>query len=213
MTDPLPPLALAALICAIAYLPLTGKPPGRLRSGLKTSAVALLAISAALSGAPPLLSIALALCALGDYLLARETETGFMAGVGAFATGHIAYAALFLSLPGSDPALLFTGLRLVVVIGLIALGLVMARVLGTRAGDLAGPVLAYIPIILGMGFAAATLPALPVLIAALTFIASDFILAVDKFLMPADHPVRRWAGYSVWVLYWGAQFGFYAGLT
>ena len=45
-------------------------------------------------------------CATGDALLSRETETTFMAG--AFAAGHLAYIALFLTHPASDPALKLT---------------------------------------------------------------------------------------------------------
>ncbi len=88
--------AAGAAICAAGYLFLTAQPPGILRSLAKTAAVALLALGGGLAGAPLLLVLALGLCALGDLFLSRDGESAFMAGVGAFAAGHLAYAALFL---------------------------------------------------------------------------------------------------------------------
>ncbi|TMV09538.1 lysoplasmalogenase [Ruegeria sediminis] len=199
-----------AAACALAYLPLTARPAGMIRTLLKTASVALLALLAASQGGPALLVAALALCAVGDALLSRETEGAFMAGIGAFAAGHLAYVALFLTHPDSDPARIFDSPG--VVWTLILLGVVMATLLSQRAGDLRGPVLAYIPIILGMGITVLALPdagslrwALP---AALAFIASDLILATERFLLPPEHPALRLTPYLVWPLYWGAQAGF-----
>ncbi|WP_170330965.1 lysoplasmalogenase family protein [Ruegeria arenilitoris] len=196
-------------ICALAYLPLSPRPVNTLRSLLKTASVALLAAIAFLQAAPHLLVLALALCALGDALLSRETDSTFMAGIAAFAAGHLTYIALFLTHPASDPAMIFD--RPGYFWSLIILGIVAATLLAPRAGDLKGPVLGYIPIILGMGIAVLSLPetsalrwALP---AALAFIASDLILATEKFLLPADHPALKITPYLVWPLYWGAQAG------
>ncbi len=73
-----------AAACALAYLPLSSRPASSLRTFLKTGSVALLAVIAATSGASALLIVALALCALGDALLSRETASTFMAGIGNF---------------------------------------------------------------------------------------------------------------------------------
>lgn len=205
----------AAAACACAYLPLTPCPASTLRSVLKTGSVALLALIAALSGAPALLILALSLCAVGDALLSRETEATFIAGIAAFAAGHLAYIALFLSFPTSDMALILN--KPSYVWTLILLGIVAATLLSPRAGDLKAPVLAYIPMILGMGVAVLALPeigalrwALP---AAAAFIASDLILAAEKFLLPPDHPAQKRAPYAIWPLYWGAQAGFLIAFT
>ena len=210
-------LPLAALACAIAYLPLVARNPGALRSAVKTAAVALLAAAAVTARAPALLILALALCALGDWCLSRPGDRAFMAGIGAFAAGHLAYIALFLSHDLSDPALLAGGWRLGALLALAVLGAAMAARLAPRAGALRGPVLGYIPIILGMGACALTLPAggaialaLP---AALTFIASDLILAWEVFLVRTGHRLRALAPYAVWPLYWGAQAGFLAAFA
>ncbi len=200
----------AAMAVALAYLPLTAQPASFLRSFLKTASVALLALVALLQAGPLLLIVALALCAIGDALLSRETESTFMAGIGAFAAGHLAYILLFLTHPLSEPTRILD--QPSIVWPLLLLGIVMATLLFPRAGELRVPVLAYIPIILGMGVTVLALPdvgalrwALP---AALAFIASDLILATEKFLLPEDHAAQRLTPYFVWPLYWAAQAGF-----
>ncbi|MBQ4824119.1 lysoplasmalogenase [Leisingera sp. HS039] len=206
--------AAGAALCAAGYLGLTAQPLGILRSLAKTAAVALLALGAGLAGAPLLLVLALGLCALGDLFLSRDGESAFMAGVGAFAAGHLAYAALFLTRPDSDPGRLMHMPAALIAAGLLVLGLIMTQVLAPRAGALKGPVLAYIPIILGMGAAALTLPfGTWVLAAACAFMLSDMILAAETFVLSAEHPLRRITPYAVWVLYWGAQAGFLAAFS
>ncbi len=202
-------LFLIAAACALAYLPMTPKPASGLRSVLKTLSVAILAAIAALQGAPLLLVAALSFCAVGDALLSRDSDATFRAGIGAFAAGHLAYIALFLSHPSSETALIFD--RPGFFWSLIIFGIVAATLLAPRAGELKVPVLGYIPIILGMGLAVLAVPeigtlrwALP---AAMAFIASDLILATEKFLLPQNHPSLRFTPYMVWILYWGAQAG------
>ena len=194
---------------AFIYLILTARPVSSLRSATKTLSVAALAAVAALAGLW-LLCLALALCALGDALLSRESDQTFMAGIGAFVLGHLAYIVVFLTHPASDTALITA--NLLPLLGLIGLGAVMAVLLPPRAGELRGPVLAYIPIILGMGVAALALPKTGALIwvfpAAMSFVGSDLILATEKFLLPPGHPLLRLTPYAVWPLYWGAQAGF-----
>ena len=208
---------LLAGLCALAYLALTGRAPGLARSIVKTASVALLALAALLAQAPPLLAPALALCALGDWFLSRPGDRAFMAGIGAFAAGHLIYAALFLTHPAADPQALAQAPQLWIGAALAGFGIVVAAMLAPRAGALRGPVLAYVPIILGMGIAALALPAAGSLAlafpAALAFIASDLVLAIDRFMLPAGHPARRIAPYAVWPLYWGAQAGFLAAFT
>lgn len=205
-----------AALAALAYLPLAGRPVGMVRSLLKTGSVALLALGA-ITGGAPLLALALALCALGDWFLSRAGDRAFLAGVAAFAAGHIAYMVLFLSRPASDPAALAGPPGLWIAAGLVLVSICLAPALMARAGALRGPVLGYMPIILGMGMAALTLPmqgaTALVVPAALSFIVSDMILATDRFLLPGDHSARRLAPYAIWITYWGAQAGFYLAFT
>ncbi len=204
-----------AAATALAYLPLSPRPASALRTILKTVSVALLALVAALSDGAELLILALALCAMGDALLSRESDASFMAGIGAFAAGHIAYIALFLSHPASNAGLIFD--RPGYVWPLILLGIVAATVLTPRAGDLKVPVLIYIPIILGMGISVLSLPPTGVLFwalpAALAFIASDLVLATEKFLLSPGHPALNLTPYVIWPLYWIAQTGLLIAFT
>ena len=116
----------------------------------------------------------------------------FRAGVGAFAVGHLAYITLFLLQPLADIARIVQFPQVWLAGALVVFGMIMARVLFPRAGALRGPVLAYIPIILGMGVAVLALPP-PVwaLLAAVAFITSDLVLASEKFLLPDGHPALR----------------------
>jgi uncharacterized membrane protein YhhN len=208
-------LFIPATACAILYLAMTARSASLVRTLTKTLSVALLAVLAAVSDAPILLVIALALCAAGDALLSAETEQTFVGGIASFAAGHIAYILLFLTHTHSDLSLLSH--HILSVGALAALGVFMAVVLAPRAGDLRLPVLMYIPIILGMGVAALCLPATGMLIwvwpAAVAFIASDLTLATEKFLLPKSHPALRFTPYLIWPLYWGAQLGFLVAFT
>lgn len=207
----------AALLCALAFLWQVRLPQSALRSACKTAAVLLLALAAAQSAAPPLLILALLACAAGDYCLSRDGEGYFMAGIGAFALGHLGYTALFLGQADSAWTRLTTMPQLALMLAMICIGFVMAWLLALRAGALKAPVLCYIPIILGMGVAALCLPGQGPLIwllpAALSFILSDLLLASEIFLLPKDHPALRVTPYIVWVTYWGAQLGFFVAFA
>ncbi len=204
------PLFWVAVICAVGYLPLTARPAGVLRSVVKTSAVAALALAAGVAQAPVMLVLALTFCALGDWLLSRDGDRAFIAGVAAFAAGHVAYIILFLLQPSADVARIVQSPQIWIVGVFIVFGLAMALLLAPRAGALRGPVLGYIPIILGMGIAVLVLPGPGwALVAAIAFITSDLVLASEKFLLRDDHWALRWTPYVVWSLYWGAQAGFF----
>lgn len=211
------PLFLLAAACALAYLPLTVRPVSPMRSILKTLSVAWLALAVAIGQGPVMLCVALGLCALGDGLLSRNGDRAFMAGIGAFAAGHLAYIALFLTHPLSVISRLGHTPQIWAVAGFLLLGGVAAFVLAPRAGGLRLPVLGYIPIILGMGVASMALPGLGALIwvfpAALAFVASDLVLAGEKFLLSDGHAAHRVTPYAIWPLYWGAQAGFFVALA
>jgi uncharacterized membrane protein YhhN len=209
-------LEATAFLAGLAYLGFTARPSSALRSLLKTASVAMLALVALMQGAPIWLVVGLSLCALGDFFLSRDGETAFMAGVGAFALGHLAYVILFLGDNSSNLDQIWVMPGLALVCAFAVLGAMMVLVLAPRAGDLKIPVLIYIPIILSMGLGALSLtsPALLwVLPAALAFMVSDVILAFETFVLAENHPMRRITPYLVWPLYWGAQAGFYLSFS
>ncbi len=212
---PILPMSLAA-ICALAYLVLVARPVGNLRSALKTLSVAMLALVAGLGQGPGFLVAALTLCALGDWLLSRNGEPAFKAGIVAFALGHLAYIALFVTYPGGDAAWLAISPQLWMFVGLAALVAGMAAILIRDAGALKIPVLIYIPILLGMAYAALGLPEgvlVLALVSALAFVSSDLVLALETFILPKDHALLRLTPYAVWPLYWGSQVGFVVAFT
>lgn len=205
-------ILLAASMALLYLLFFCHRGPSGVKTAVKTLSVAALALAALSGGGPLWLIVALALCALGDLLLSRPGERAFLTGVGAFALGHLAYVALFLSTPGAGMFRLSFGPYPFGIAILCLYGVAMMAALYRRAGDLRFAVMGYVPIILGMGVAAMTVPALGplawVLPAALLFMLSDSVLASELFLLPEGHPARRFTPFLVWGAYWLAQLGF-----
>lgn len=200
-----------AATCALIYLPLASRQPSLWRTVVKTGAVGLLAVAAWVAQGPALLVLALVLCSLGDACLSRPGDRAFMVGAGAFALGHLVLIALFLGDPAADPARIVAPPQLWIALVLGVLVVAMLRWIAPRAGEMRGVVSAYIPVILAMGLAALSLPGdgrlALVVPAALAFMLSDTVLAIEKFALPPDHPALRWTSYIVWPFYWGAMFG------
>jgi uncharacterized membrane protein YhhN len=176
------------------------------RTAMKTLSIALLAVLAAVERGPLLLVAALALSALGDAFLSRDGDRAFLAGLASFLVAHLVYIALFY-LSGESFAILTAEPWRAGVVGVMAVfSLVMlARLLPVVARDMRLPIVAYVAAILAMGVAALTLGNLFVIGGAVLFMASDAILAAEKFLMASLSPRRRPARLAVWVLYYAAQ--------
>lgn len=194
--------ATASLLAVWYLIRFPSAPPSGRKSAVKTGAVAalvpLLALSAA-GSAPWLVVAGLALGALGDYFLSRPGEGAFLAGMGAFAGGHLAYAAAFWAL-GQGVILWPLG-----AVALSALALGALFLIAPRAGALAWPVRLYILVILAMVLAALTVAApLALPLGAVLFMASDFVLALVLFVLP-EGGAKRLAATLVWALYWPAQ--------
>lgn len=189
-----------ALVMALAMgLHYCAQGPGTAKSVVKTTSVAALALLGLTLEAPGLVILGLGLGALGDYFLSRPGERAFLAGMAAFAAGHLAYLLAFLQvgagLPPLWPALI-----------LIALGLSTELWLAPRTGALRLPVRGYVLIILAMALVALGLPPAlgPLKAGALAFLASDVILALEIFIL-RDGLVRRLAKHLLWALYWSGQ--------
>jgi len=175
-------------------------PPSALKSAVKTAAVALLALpvwGAGLSGADRFILAGLLFGAVGDFCLSRPGKAAFLAGMAAFAAGHLAYLLAFLALghSGIDP---FAALA----VSLAGLGAFLF--LAPRAGELALPVRLYCLVILAMVLAALRVSDARLVAGALLFMASDLLLALQLFVLPEGR-VQVWAARGVWALYWPAQ--------
>lgn len=199
----------AAILAAVYFFVFCYRGASWPKSIVKTLSVLLLALAGYLGRAEDLLILALCLSGLGDYLLSRDSEAQFMAGVVAFASAHIAYVALFLTTGGAGLHRLSQS-DLIIVAGLTLFGLFMMRALYRNAGDLRVAVCIYVPVILSMGVAALMMPGgfLGVTFAAFLFMVSDSILASEMFLLRDGHPLRRITPFAVWSTYWLAQAGF-----
>jgi uncharacterized membrane protein YhhN len=191
---------------ALFYLFQQSRPPSWRRTLSKTAAIALLALLAYLEGGPLLLILGIALSAAGDAFLAQEREKPFLLGLGSFLAAHIAYVILFVQ-EGAGLAQLTAEPWRLALIGLGAIGAVilLKRLIVAVEAQIRAPVTAYAIAILAMLIAAATVPLPLVVLGAALFVASDAILASDKFLLSPASPHRIWTGPAVWVLYYLAQ--------
>ncbi len=152
-----------------------------------------------------------ALHALGDALL-LGTGRWFLAGLGAFLVGHVAYAATFAELAARvAPDAAWTP----AVLTLAAMGAAIAALLawmGPRLGRMRAPVLAYMVTISFMVAAAvqasAALGGAWLAVAAVAFALSDVLVARNRFVSPS--PWNRYVGLP---MYYVAQAMFGAQLA
>jgi uncharacterized membrane protein YhhN len=176
---------------------------------LKAGAVAALAVAGLVLGAPAAVVAGLALGAAGDFALARPGDRWFLAGMALFAAGHLAYAAAFLGLGAGWP-----GWPVLLALGLLAGSTEVW--LSPRTGALRWPVRGYVVLIVAMAALAAALPAGRgwLVLGAALFVASDLMLAVERFVLaarPAEDPLRRLLALALWPAYWGGQALILAG--
>jgi uncharacterized membrane protein YhhN len=153
-----------------------------------------LALGGLIAGAPAAITAGLALGALGDFALARPGQRAFLAGMAAFGLGHLAYAtALWTGAAGPWWA----------VLAVLALAASTELWLAPRLpAPLKAPVRAYVGLIALMGVAALGQPGAAVRAGAALFLASDAVLAWQKFVAPRPQPA---AARAVWLLYWSGQ--------
>lgn len=172
--------------------------PGPLAVAAKTGATAALALAGMTAGAPLAVVLGLSLGALGDYFLTRRAETAFLAGMAAFAAGHLAYTAWMFT---PDHAT-----RTLWALPMVALALSTERWLLPGTGALRVPVRGYVWIITLMAAAATTLPGAlwPAMLGAALFVVSDLLLALRLFVAQ-QKPAQRLLSRLLWPAYWGGQ--------
>jgi uncharacterized membrane protein YhhN len=170
---------------------------------IKTGAVGLLGVWAALSGAPYLLILALALSAIGDAFLAGDPKRFLLPGMAAFLAAHLAYIALFAGLAPAP----FTAATGFVFAALLTPGAWLIAHLWKDFGEMRWPVIAYTLVIAGMGAVATRLPGQmwPVMLGAALFIASDAVLSFNLFKLKEGSPAHAITSRLLWALYYGGQ--------
>jgi len=150
--------------------------------------------------------IGLVLSLAGDVFL-MLSDRWFVAGLGSFLLGHIAYVTA-LQLAPSEAGWTVVGL-VVVAICIATFG--RRIVVGVHRGDhrsLTGPVIAYLVVISAMVVSAFATAAPWAMIGALLFYASDATLAWNRFL-----ELRRFGPIGVMTTYHLAQIGLVAWLV
>lgn len=197
------------VVAAVMYLPRTGSRIRIARSLRKTLPVLLFALAAVAEGAPVLLIAALALSAVGDFALSRPGSKAFLIGMIAFATAHLAYIIVMITLGATLNAAQWP-----IIVIFAAFGLSTEWWLRPHTGALKWPVRAYVGIILVMALVALGLSEARTvaLWGALLFVASDLILSIETFVLKPEDTRRKLAGKLVWVTYICAQIGLFWGL-
>lgn len=194
-----------SLAVSLIYFAFTGSRSSPLRTALKTASIGTLAILPwtylGTTGANPLfiLSLALALSALGDLFLAlKDQQRFFLYGLGTFLAAHVAYLAAFL-----PHAQMPQGTALIAVLATLAAASAFLAVLLPRLGKMKVPVVAYFTVIMAMAAAAWSIPNASWMLGAgaVIFALSDSLIAQRKFLsaFPGHHV-------AVWTTYIAAQF-------
>jgi len=145
--------------------------------------------------------VGLIACAIGDvFLLSRKSQKLFIAGMAAFAIGHIIYSFGFMSHGLElDEVNGRKALYIATVACMICLsGAAIIILKSERAMRL--PIIIYSVIITTMCALAALSYNMIIIIAALAFASSDYFVGMDRFI----DPKKIWA-LAITPLYFGAQ--------
>jgi uncharacterized membrane protein YhhN len=207
-------IAAASLVFAVLFLGFLNGRASTTRTVLKTLPIALLAflpatylgVVGAFTGTLVVLIVALALSALGDFLLAlRDQDRFFVPGLGAFLAAHVAYLIAFAPRASIPPDTLAS---VAIVASLAAAGALIMR-LAPKLDRLRIPVFAYFAVIMAMVAAALSIREAPWILGAgaIIFALSDSLIAVRKFMAPLPYNNE-----AVWITYIAAQFMITAGL-
>ncbi|KAK0615181.1 YhhN-like protein [Bombardia bombarda] len=222
-------LALSLTTSLLYGLLLVHVPPSPTRTFNKTASTALLALLAHLhSTNQPLLPAALALGSAGDFFLAlpestfKGDDTAFLAGLSSFLAAHLLYVKIFYAAGTLSPDHVFADLLnslsswRILLAGFLTLGfapIMLAQLVPRVERGLRAPIIVYTTAIVTMVLAALTIKDNGrALVGAVLFMASDAILAADRFLVaPASHH-QGWMPYAVWGLYYSGQLLITLGL-
>jgi uncharacterized membrane protein YhhN len=208
-------LIAAGLAGAIAYgLFFLDKGPSWPRALIKTLFMGAFAAAFAQAGGQPLLLLALAGSAVGDFFLAFDKKWILPLGILAFLIAQLSYLALFYGAGASAAGLAPVWPRYAAVAVIVAAALGFLIWMGPKLGKMAFAVIPYSIAITAMACAAMRLPwpAWPSMIGVVSFLTSDFVLAAELFRLDADAPVRRVTAPVVWWTYVAAQVLIVAGV-
>lgn len=153
-----------------------------------------------------LVSLALIFSGIGDVVLTMSFNGSFPVGLSSFLIAQVIYASLFFR--GHIQRHQINVARLLAVALLLCHALYFASLLLPVAGDLAVAILAYLSAISLMGLAAVFYAhSVKVFAGAISFIVSDTLIAVNKFLLPFAQ-----ADLAIMLTYYLAQLLIFQGL-
>jgi uncharacterized membrane protein YhhN len=141
-------------------------------------------------------------CAIGDvFLLSRKSKRLFIAGMAAFALGHIIYAFGFMGYGlWHDEVFEQKNILAIAAITVMICLSGVAYIVSKTEHDMRRPVIIYSIIITTMCVLAALTNNMAIIIAALAFAVSDYFVGMDRFIDPKKH----WS-LLITPLYFGAQ--------
>jgi len=193
-------------VAAVIYALIVNTRPTLARSAVKTMAVALLAVLAAVENGPPLLVAGLALSAIGDACLSRDGDRAFLGGLASFLAAYLLYIGLFFMAGAGTDIILADIWRAVIAAAMAVVAVVMIGMLWRRVKPaMRLPILVYVVGIVAMGWAALTTDSAFIVGGALMLMASDGLLATERFLVSAISPYRSSLRVAVWALYYIGQ--------
>ena len=188
-------LAIAAIyIATLSFTPYSGHFAIKAIPAIALAVLTLLGVRG-ITG--KLLCTALLFCAAGDVALALERDQFFIIGLVFFLVAQVFFTATFAR------SLKRRKSRLPMVIALAVYAAAVSAVLKPHLGEFMVPVFVYVAVITTMGIFAALRASEGklVLYGAVSFIISDSLIAVDRFVaaVPA-------AGYLIMITYYSALF-------
>jgi uncharacterized membrane protein YhhN len=152
------------------------------------------------------LSTAIVMSGIGDVMLALSIENAFLFGLGAFLVAQIVYAVTLFKLSRISDIKFTQKISIAV---MLVYAVIMAMYLLPHTGGMLIPVSVYLLVITAMGIAA-LLSNLNrwAIIGAISFIASDSLLAISLFREPLPY-----SSFLVMITYYLAQYNLYRGLV
>ncbi len=149
-----------------------------------------------------LIGIGLIFSGVGDIVLELGNESLFTLGLGAFLVAHLFYIAAFTK------DLQYKGPRSLITAAILAYGCLIGFVMIPNLGNMLVPVVAYLAVIVVMGVVAALggVNHWLVVVGACLFIASDSLIAVNRFIAPVPN-----SSFLIMATYYPAQLLITAG--
>lgn len=200
-------LLLLSLVAAILYGAAQGLGPSLRRSFARTAAIGLLAILSFVRQGPALLTLALAVAAIGNAALARRQVRATLAGFAGLLMSHLAYAALFATLWSGWDVMMREPWRAGLGIAMLALcGATAARLMRQAVEPaMRLPAAAGMIAPLAMGLAALPVPGWGPAAGAALLIVSVTLLAMSELLPPPAAEKRRQLDLAGWTTCYVSQ--------